>query len=341
MCKMFLVAMMAMLVVASAAMAEDSGLVPVQSVAGGKLKLSGFAQAVIDDVGNAQANVDSPNCRLRAVYERGWLKLGAEIDAAQFDEEQSNWLREVWLGTKITDQLELRLGRVFLASGYATPPAFLLETVKYPQAAFYSCYGWGLQLNYASKKWEARLDLTDGSGSSFPKGDQERTLTCSGRLQRKFDAGSLAATFQYSQDWWRWSLGAEASLAQSLTLRGLVSYEHSSDYCTSNRFGMYLLAAYRPEKADWFEFHAQADYVQRLAKEWVEYQHVKNDDGTISVKRVEMESDGSSDTTITLGTRFFAGKDDCLSLTVDCQIPLAAEKANLDPKILGRFQFRF
>ena len=333
--------MIVMTAAATTAFADDNGLLPVPEIAGGQLKIRGFAQMFATDVGNAQANVDFSVFRVKGIYERGWLKIGSEINFAEFDEESSNWLRELWVGAKLTDKLEVRTGRLFLASGYATPPMFVLETVQYPEAAFFSCYGWGVQFNYLGKRWEARLDITDGSDSSFPDGESGRTLICSGRAQRKFDAGSLGSTFQWSEDLWRLGLDAEVLPVKSLTLRGLVCYELVADEKTSDRIGIYLLAAYRPAKARWFELHAQADYVGRLAKEWVEYQRIKADDGTVSVKRVEMESDGTSDTVLTFGTRFFYGKDDCLSLTVDCQIPLAEEAANMDPTILGRLQFRF
>ena len=323
------------------AFADGDGLLPVPEIAGGQLKIRGFAQMIATDVGNAQANVDFSVFRVKGIYERGSLKIGSEINFAEFDEENSNWLRELWVGVKLTDKLEVRAGRVFIASGFATPPMFILETVQYPEAAFFSCYGWGVQLNYISKQWEARLDVTDGSGSSFPDGESERALICSGHLQRNFDAGSLGSTFQWSEDFWRLGLDAEAQPVKSLTLRGLVCYESVADEKTSDRIGMYLLAAYRPAKVRWFELHAQADYVSRLAKEWVEYQRIKADDGSISIKRVEMESDGTSDTVLTLGTRFFCGKDDCLSLTVDCQIPLAEEKAHRDQRFLVRAQFWF
>ena len=328
------------LVVVAAAMAEDGGLVPVQQVAGGKLKITGFVQAIAD-VGNAQANVDLPIARLKGIYEHGSLELGSEINFAEIGDEDSNWLREVWVGYKFSDRLEIRAGRVFLASGYATPPQFLLNTTEYPAAAFYYCYGWGAQLNYLSKDWEARFDLTDGSGSSFPEREDSRFLIGSGHVQRNFEHGYFGATCQWSESLWRLGLDAKVSPAKSLTLRGLVCYESNKDEKTSDRVGMYLLAAYRPDKADWFEFHAQADFVKHIAKCWEEYQTSKADDGTISVKRVGMESDGSSNSVITIGTRFFLGKDDCLSLTVDCQIPLADESAGKDPKVLGRLQFKF
>lgn len=327
---------------ALAASAEDSGLVPIQQLAGGQLKITGFAQAIFD-VGNAQANTefDLPVARVKGIYERGSMKLGSEINFAELDEKDSNWLRELWVGYKFSDQLELRAGRVFTASGFATPPQFLVKTIQYPKAAFYSCYGWGAQLNYLTKEWQARLDVTDGSGTSFPEEKDKRVLTCSGHVRRNFEQGYLGATGQWSEDFWRLGLDTEVRPVKSLTLRGLACYESKNDEKISDRVGLYLLAAYRPTKADWFELHAQADFVRRLAKCWEEYQTSKADDGTISVKRVGMESDGSSDSVITIGTRFFLGEDDCLSLTVDCQIPLDDEDAVKDPKVLGRLQFKF
>lgn len=337
--KMWIV-MIVMTAVATTAFADGNGLLPVSEIAGGQLALRGFAQVIATNVGNAQANVDFPVFRVKGIYERESLRIGSEINFAEIDDADSNWLRELWIGAKLTEKLELRVGRLFLASGYATPPQFVLETVEYPEAALFSCYGWGAQLNYVTKLWEVRLDVTDGSGSSFPD-EEDEMLICSGHLQRRFDQGLLGVTFQWSEDFQRFGLGAEVNPIKSLTLRGLVCYESVVDEKTSNRIGMYLLAAYRPTKVRWLELHAQADYVERLAKEWVEYQRVKADDGTVSVKRVEMESDGTSDTVLTLGTRFFCGKDDCLSLTVDCQIPLAEEKAHQDPRFLIRAQFRF
>lgn len=318
----------------------DDGLIPTPKIAGGKLQIRGFAQAIAD-VGNAQANVDFPVLRVKGIYERGSIKIGSEINFAEMDKKDSNWLRELWVDCQLTDRLTARVGRVFLASGFSSPANYALNTVKYPSAVFYSCYGWGAQLCYQTEQWQFLLDVTDGSETSFPDSADRQGFDCSGRLERDFEQGFIGATFEGSRDFWRFGLDAEATPAKSLTLRGLVCYETNADEKTSDRIGLYLFAAYRPEKADWLELHAQADFVDRLAKNYEEYQWAKVENGMTVLKRTELTSDSANDTAITLGARFFGGRDDCLTLTVDCQIPLADEGENRDPKFLGRLQFRF
>ncbi|MFA5048108.1 MAG: hypothetical protein WC516_03740 [Patescibacteria group bacterium] len=320
---------------------EEKGLVPKFPILGGNLKATGFVQGTLTSSRLDGQDTDIPNARVQAEYDRGDWGGGSVISFVDL-EPDGNWLRELWVKHSLTDRLQIRFGRLFIASGNSTPSPYNLETVEYPLADVFDQYAWGAQIRYESDDWAAAFDITGKPGVSFQSEENWDTPACSGRLKLKFDSGSwVAGTFQFSEDFFRLGLDGTWKPDSSLTFRGEVCYEQQSSDRASDQVGMYLFGGYRPLK-NWEVVHLQMDFRQYLSKSWTETQtSIDRKTGDVSIKTVEMSSMDAHDAVFTVGTRVFWGKDDALSLRADLQIPLDDSQALDDARLQVLVQLKF
>jgi hypothetical protein len=133
---------------------------------------------------------------------RLWTKTPAGFYADVDARAEGNEVQQLFLYRK-SSLGEIRVGRVFLAGCYSTPPPFLSRTAKYPRSAFaMSAFGTGVQLVKSVGEWSMMADVT-GTSSSTYKGSLDR-VESSARFERKLGANHFAAaSYQVSDDFIR------------------------------------------------------------------------------------------------------------------------------------------
>lgn len=337
---------------------ESPNLLPACDLGDLEIKVYGFSQYRFQD---SSGNDCVSEGKLSALRLRTDLKLrrwglNSEIDFADMDEEGGNWLRYIHLNYDINEDWQVRVGRLFLAAGYATPAPFMLETVNYPKADPFACYAWGVQVaGKFGDGWSLLADVTGRSGVAFDDPRCWDRLEFSGRLQKKYEAWTTGGTIQLSEDFFRFGLDTTWKPNEKFYLRAGGYYGKNNDSRVSNHFGAYALAVYRPTK--WFEFHSQVDHQRDLAKTYIEreLEFVQRDISTTSiwgtpttlptfwpeVTETEMETSDAKSTVWTNGIRLFCGKGDRISLTFDYELPIGSEAPDQEGTFWARGQIRF
>jgi hypothetical protein len=262
---------------------------------------------------------------------------GFVVDFADLQQPNGNWGRELYIKYKFNKQWSASVGRLFLPAGWSTPALFELETVRYPHADPFSCYGWGAQLEGEfGDGWSIKTSINANSSVSFSDNDSWNRLEFSARLEKKFEHGAIAATTQISDEFVRVASDFTWKPIEVFYLRGEVAYTHNTDTRMSDRVGAYAIAVYRP--LQWFEIHSMIDGAADLEKSYMQWKTSTADDGTMSARPVKMFTSDEYLITWTSGVRFFIGKDDMLSLTLDYEMPLDDTRPDT---FLARLQFRF
>lgn len=213
------------------------------------------------------------------IWEKGDFKFYFESDFSGVAIDNSNWLKEAWVGYKPNDSLSMRAGRIPRTTIILTPPPASLPLVRYPRVPE-NIYGWGAQI---TKKWSnftLMWDVTTDSDVSFQNQGAFDGIESSLRLQYNltknwFIAGSVAYDFDNSDTFGAVNLGYTSD---KWNLNAVA-------YAKDNVQGGFVMATYRVCKP--FEVHGGID--------------VQNKNGSNQV----------------LGTRFFFGERSNTDLTVD------------------------
>ncbi len=330
------VVVLMLLLVAPAVLAQE--LIPEIKLGDAKLTIKGFAQATCALGVAPVSDGEFDWIELRTRLTLSWQKwdVCTEFNFADLQESGGNWLRELNVGYKLSDDWRLSVGRLFLPGGFATPPHFKLETVNYPSAVPFNCYATGLMLEGKLKgDWTLKAAISGASGLSFDDKGCWENPEFSARLEKKLESGSVAGTLQVSSASCRTAADFTWQATKRSLLRGEISYVDNASGKVSNSVGAYLLAAYKP--LTWLELHSQLDGTADIQKSYQEFQRSKAKDGSVSVKRVEMFTSDATSVVWTTGLRLLA-KDDQYSFTVDYEKTVDGK---LPDRLLARAQFRF
>jgi hypothetical protein len=121
-------------------------------------------------------------------------------------DRETNLLQELRISYNVTDDWQLRLGRLFTAAGYITPISFQLETSRYPRHPM-APYIYGLQLAGSKGKWRVIADIGGASGLLYDESDQFRRMEFSTAVRYSF-TGKMDVSFitQLSKEFSRVSL---------------------------------------------------------------------------------------------------------------------------------------
>jgi hypothetical protein len=275
---------------------------------------------------------------LRTRLTLSWQKweFRTEFNFADLQEPGGNWLRELNFSYNLSEDWQLRVGRIFLPAGFGTPARFELETVNYPFSDPFNCYATGVMLEGELKgDWSLMLAVTGASGLSFDDKACWENPEFSARLEKKLQSGSVAGTLQISSAAFKVAADFAWQPAKDFSLRGEVSYVDNASQEVSNCVGAYLLAAYKP--LTWLELHGQLDGTADIQKSYQQWQQSKADDGSISVERVEVFTSDAVNVVWTAGLRLLA-KDDQFSFTVDYEKTVEGDQPD---RLLARAQLRF
>ena len=331
-----IIAVLSVLVLA-AATAGAQELIPEIKLGDAKLTIKGFAQCTYVQNVDPAADGNFAWTTLRTKLTLTWEKfdLRTEVNFAELQYPKENWLRELNLGYSFSDDWRLSVGRVFLPVGYATPPAFKLQTVNYPTADPFKDYATGLMLEGKLKgDWSLMAAVTGASGLSFDDAGCWQKPEFSARVEKKVGTGSVAGDLQLSSSVCRVATDFTWQATKDFTVRGELSYVDSYSYKCSNRVGGYLFAAYKP--LGWLELHSQVDSTDEIQKSYYYWQRNKAKDGTVSVKRVEAFTSDVTNVIWLTGVRLIAPKDQ-FSFTVDYEVTVDGK---LPDRLLARAQFR-
>lgn len=137
-----------------------------------EFKLEGYAHIVYDDRAgeNGSGDTDFTKFRFRLSLDPEGSKCGVFIEAEGARAERKgddNYLKQAWAYCKVTDNVTIKAGRLFLGAAKTTLPPFLLKTVNYPNADFFVPYAYGIQADYKTKKVEITADASGPTLYSF------------------------------------------------------------------------------------------------------------------------------------------------------------------------------
>lgn len=306
-----------------------------------RFNISGFMNATyFRELGEFSAidDLSLNNIRPRLTLSVGkeW-EAGLVINFADFQEPESNWLREVYVAYKPTDGWKISVGRVFVAAGYSTPAPFLLETVNYPMADPFCVYGWGISVEGdLGNNWLLRSSITGNTNSAFSDSFAFRQPEFSARIEKTFNSNTVATTLQLSERFLRMGADFTWKPVDQFYIRGEVTYVRNADVKISDSVGAYIIGVCRPLR--WFEFHSQLDGTTDLQKSYYEWNLQEAEDGSISIDRAKFLTSDQVNVVWTNGVRLFVGKDDIFTLTADFEKSLVGDRQD---RFLVRAQYRF
>ena len=157
------------------------------------------------------SNIDEinlTNLRIRGIITHEASPWGGFFDFQLKDpgDRKTNPLQELRLSYNVTDDWQLRLGRLFTAAGYITPVSFRLETARYPRHPM-AAYTYGLQLAGSKGKWRVIADIGGASGLLYDESDQFRRIEISTAVRYSFTKKTdVSFISQLSKDFSRISL---------------------------------------------------------------------------------------------------------------------------------------
>lgn len=146
--------------------------------------------------------------RLRGIIRDDASPWGGYFDLQLKDpgDRETNPLQQLWLSYDVADDWQLRLGRVFTAAAYITPPPLRLETARYPRHPM-DAYNYGLQLAGSRGKWGVIADIGGASGLLYDESDQFRRVELSTAVNYSFtEKTDVRFITQLSKDFSRLSL---------------------------------------------------------------------------------------------------------------------------------------
>ncbi len=146
--------------------------------------------------------------RVRGIITDEASPWGGYIDLQLRDPgvRETNPLQQLWLSSDVADDWQRRLGRVFTAAAYITPPPFRLETSRYPRHPM-AAYNYGLQLAGSKGKWRVLADIGGASGLLYDEPNQFRRIELSTAVRYSFTKKTdVSFITQLSKDFSRISL---------------------------------------------------------------------------------------------------------------------------------------
>jgi len=229
--------------------AANEGLMPELGLAKGSASVYGYGQVAFEE--NTQKETTLERMRIRFDYSFGNSTIYSEVDAA----DEDNWLREMWVSYK-ANNTNFRLGRLFVAAGMATPPPFLLKTVKYPLAVPFSAYAYGGQVDFDfGSGLTLGADITGTSGKVFNDDANWDSVEMSSRLVNKTNNTQWAFTAQLAKETRKFGIDIEHDATERLWLNGGVYAVNSNKDTTYNT---YVLANWVSTSS--LHFHSRLDY---------------------------------------------------------------------------------
>jgi len=199
-----------------------------------------------------------PNVRLRTKVDYGKFGFFSEVNFAHTQRKDVNWLRLAYLIYNVNSDWEVHLGRVFLSAGKMTPPPFVLETVQYPIADMYQCYGWGSQVvGKFGDGWSLSADITGKSGQPFESDTNYHGMEFSARLKKQIGDFVLGGTVQIGSDYQRFGPDVTWKPRRDYHIRAAIVKEESDVDESDSRVGAYVLSVWKPLGV--IEIHNQLD----------------------------------------------------------------------------------
>jgi hypothetical protein len=244
--------------------ADTTNLIPPLKLADYSLELSGSGRMMGSDQKlSHNENWDYQSLRLGMKISTPVPELTGfvETEMVNVDQPASNWVRQIYLAYKPSEDLTLRAGRFFLAAPYWTcPPIKYLETVQYPNEPW-SCYGWGVQTDAnLGNGWNILLDITANSHTASDRSDSWNGVESSARLSKKFSNGlTLGAIYQVGQKFARFGSDFHMEITKTINLDGEIYTAKEKGGERAN--GGYVLVSYK--LTDNIRPHFQLDYVSR------------------------------------------------------------------------------
>jgi len=187
------------------AKANSTQLLPTIEIGTVKTDVFGWSWSTYDSTTD---EIIHDQLRVRGIITDDASPWGGYIDLQLKDpgDPSTNPLQQLWLAYDVADDWQLRLGRVFTAAAYITPPPFLLETARYPRHPMAS-YNYSLQVAGSRGKWRVIADIGGASGLLYDEPDQFRRIEISTALRysitQKTNVGFIS---QLSKDFSRIAL---------------------------------------------------------------------------------------------------------------------------------------
>lgn len=256
---------------------------------------------------NSNTDEISHDLRVRGIITDDASPWGGYFDLQLKDPgvRETNPLQQLWLSYDVADDWQLRLGRLFTAAAYITPPPFRLENSHYPRHPM-AAYNYGLQLAGSKGKWGVIADIGGASGILYDESNQFRRIEISTAVKYSFTKKTdVRFITQLSKDFSRISLD----------------------------FG------YRPTDRDYFKgaiYSADEDLKETANGGYVFYEHSLNPFLVIHTQ-IDRRNATSGDSTIWTNGFRLIGWGDSISLTFDHQTMFG----NGDDVSLFRLMTRF
>jgi hypothetical protein len=193
------------------------------------------------------------------------FRLFSDIEFANFENKDSNWLRQFWLSSQVFDDTKIRFGRIATAISDITPDVNLLRTVEETHlASVLGPYNYGLQIEMSpidlfNQDWYLKADFGGNSASAFDAKNSEVFH----HLEYSFRAKScqnckdfFAFGAQGGEDFLRFAIDFRRNIVSKLSARG-VAYQVFGFEDGSSKFGGSLMGIYNPING--FELHTQIE----------------------------------------------------------------------------------
>lgn len=146
--------------------------------------------------------------RVRAIITDEASPWGGYLDLQLKDpsDRETNPLQQLWLSYDVAEDWQLRLGRLFTAAAYITPPPFLLETSRYPRHPM-AAYNYGFQLEGSKGKWRVIADIGGATGLLYDESNQFHRIEISTAARYSItERTNVSFITQLSKDFSRISL---------------------------------------------------------------------------------------------------------------------------------------
>lgn len=232
------------------------------------MKVTGWVSVVSQQKQETDDKTDLKFARVRISSSGDKLIPGffTEFDGAQLSQSGSDWIKQYYLTSKVSDALTINAGRMAVAPVWMLPPPFLAETINYPRIP-YSFYAYALQADAKMGSWRVLADISGKGGLRFNDGDQFDRIEGSVRVEHRLARSlTLSVTAQTSADFVRESVDIVLKPHERVDVKGAfyAANEHSILGRTS-AYGGYLYAGIRPfEGVPGLELHGQADFRTRF-----------------------------------------------------------------------------
>ena len=187
------------------AQANSTQLLPTLEIGSVKTDVFGWSWSTYNS--NTE-EISHSQLRVRGIITDDAGPWGAYFDFQLRDpgDRKTNPLQQLWLSYDVAEDWQLRLGRVFTAAAYITPPPFRLETSRYPRQPM-AAYNYALQLAGSKGKWRVIADIGGASGLLYDAPDQFRRIEISTAVRYSFTKKTdVSFISQVSKDFSRISL---------------------------------------------------------------------------------------------------------------------------------------